>query len=145
MRESECIIIRGSDWRKTPNAMHILRPSRTTSPRQPRVKKLGSEIWAESTKLERAQTDFSRTKGDRRLKKIEDISTEWWPLSESSIPTGYFHAYTLFMSREGLFWKYNQGEPVRYKGGIFTSGMRVGLGAPLSLWVSWMSRDGEKR
>jgi len=51
--------------------------SRTTSPRQPGEKKLGSGLGAEPTKFKRAQTDFSRTKGDRRLKKIEDISTDW--------------------------------------------------------------------
>jgi len=88
--------------------MQLLRLSRTTNPRQPGEKKLGSELGAEPTKLRREQTDFS---GDEKRRETGD----------------FFPYHTLFMSREKFFWKYKLGEKVRYKVRISTSGMRVDL------------------
>jgi len=49
--------------------MQLLRLSRTTNPRQPGEKKLGSELGAEPTKLKREQTDFS---GDEKRREAGD-------------------------------------------------------------------------
>jgi len=110
-----------------PNAMQLLRLSRTTSPRQPGEKKLGSKLGAEPTKFKRAQTDFSRNEKRRETGEAGG-HTDWCPVSESSIPTGDLVPYhTLLMSREKFFWKYKQSERVRYKQRTSNSGMRVGL------------------
>jgi len=64
-------------------------------------------MWAKSTGLERAQTNFIRTKGDGRRETEEARGhTDWWqfpgPQSRRDVP---IHTYTLFMSREEFFWK----------------------------------------